>query len=62
MNRVFHMTTPMRIAASYLLGTIGYAAGMVFSVLGHTATGLLFLGTTLVLAAALFCSQAVPRL
>jgi hypothetical protein len=55
------MNRPTGIAVSYLLGVLGYGLGMVFSVLGHTPTGLAFLGTTVVVAVALFYSQGVPR-
>jgi len=55
-----HMTT--RIAASYVVGALGYGLGMMFSVFGYVPTGLAFLSTTAVVAVALFCSQAGSRI
>jgi hypothetical protein len=54
------MTT--RIAASYVVGALGYGLGMMFSVFGYVPTGLAFLSTTAVVAVALFCSQAGSRI
>jgi hypothetical protein len=53
------MKTPVRAAASYRVIVLGYAAGMVLSVLGHVPAGLLFITTAGLAAGALFVSEVL---
>jgi len=49
------------MAASYLLGILGYGLGMALSLLGHVPAGLLALCAAGLLAAALFRNAPKPE-
>lgn len=49
------------MSAAYVVGVLGYTAGMALSFLGHVAIGLAVLGTAAVVAGALLCEKGGGR-
>ena len=56
MNSAFQLGREM--SAAYVVGMLGYTAGMTLSFFGHVAIGLAVLGTTAVVTGALLCGKA----